>query len=492
MRTSGKLLLCLVLQLAIGTGAFAESEEAIRQARSISLAFEKVAETITPAVVNIRAVTKIRTASRQPRHPLFNDPFFAPFRDFFGDDFGGQGSPFQPPEGYSQEGMGSGVLIDSKGHIITNNHVIGKADEVKVRLADNRELPARVVGVDPRSDLAVIRIEADKLTYAPLGDSDSLKIGEWVVAVGNPFGLNNTITAGIISAKGRSLADPDVKNAKYQDFIQTDAAINPGNSGGPLVNLSGEIVGINTAILSQSGGYMGIGFAIPSNMVKSVTDSLISTGKVVRGWLGVAIQPLTEDLAQSFNFAGTEGILIGSVDESGPAAKAGLQQGDIVVALNGRKMSEINGFRNAIAATKPGSKVSLDIVRDGRKKEVDVRVGELPSSSERPRSADDQDANASDVGQKLGLQVQEITPQIARRLGVKTGTGVVVSAVSPASAAMRAGIQQRDIILSVNGMRIESLEDYENALSKADLKKGLRLVVESDGMEHFVFLKDPA
>jgi serine protease Do len=372
------------------------------------------------------------------------------------------------------------VIVDDKGHILTNNHVVGDADEVRVRVHGvEHDFTAQVVGADPRTDLAVIRIKASDLKPAKLGDSDTLRIGEWVIAAGNPFGLENTITAGIVSAKGRSI----MGGGQYEDFIQTDAAINPGNSGGPLVNLRGEVVGINTAIFSRSGGYMGIGFAIPINMAKNVMQSLITRGKVVRGWIGVGIQNLTEDLARSFNYADTQGALVGQIEPDSPADKAGLKQGDIIVKVGDSKIKDINQLRNLVASFSPGDKVDIDLVRSGRKETVTVKVGELPAQSGEMKQPEEPDAD-------LGLSVEDLTPELSRRLGGKTAAGVIVRAVRPGGVGARAGLQPRDIITKVGDKKVSSADDFYDAVKHADLKKGLRLVVVTEGMERFIFLRD--
>jgi serine protease Do len=454
----------------------------IQNARNLSDAFAHVADQITPSMVSVSSLTKAkRVGTRNNKRGNMNDPFFDHFRDFFGDDFmdrfgGGQDSPNSP----SQQGLGTGVIIDDKGHILTNNHVIGDADEVRVRLHDKRSFKAEIVGSDPRSDLAVIKIKADGLIPAKLGDSDKLKIGEWVVAAGNPFGLDNSITAGIVSAKGRSL----VGGAQYEDFIQTDAAINPGNSGGPLVNLEGEVVGINTAIFSRSGGYMGIGFAIPITMARKVMESLISKGKVVRGWLGIGIQNLTEDLARSFNYTGSDGALVGHIENNGPAAKAGIQQGDIIVKLGNDKINDVNQLRNLVASLVPGTTISVELLRDSRTKIVDVKVGELPSSvgSEAPQPNPSTESD-------LGISVENLSVDLARKLKSKHSEGVVVTGVRPDGIAAQNGLQTRDIIISVNSEKIRNVEEFLDAIKRADLNKGVRLVVESQGMEHYLFLR---
>ncbi|MDC0357339.1 DegQ family serine endoprotease [Oligoflexia bacterium] len=458
---------------AVLQSAKAESpEESLLFAKKLSVAFEQAADSITPSVVNISTVKKA-----SPGRGQMKDPFFDQFRRFFGDRFP---SP-QMPDNYAQKGFGSGVIIDRQGHILTNNHVVGEADELTVQLHDQRTFDAKIVGTDPKSDLAVIKISAKGLSPARLGDSDDLNIGEWVVAAGAPFGLSNTITAGIVSAKGRSLYG----GGNYEDFIQTDAAINPGNSGGPLINLKGEVIGINTAIFSRSGGYMGIGFAIPSNMAQSVMKSLIKTGRVIRGWLGVVIQPLTEDLAASFNFSGTNGILIGFIQKDSPADRAGLRQGDIVTRLNGSEIEEINQLRNTVAATKPGSHVKVTVVREGKIKNIKVKIGELPTQAEEDNVLVKNDETTPNIG----LSLESLTPELARRLGTSETKGMVVNGVQPGGLASSSGLAVGDIILKVNNRPIASHADVKKAITKASLKKGLRLIVESKEMQRFVFIK---
>lgn len=434
-------------------------------ADELSKSFEQVAASITPSVVTI--ATEIKAKKNQQKVP-------EQFHDFFGDDF------FDHMMPGPQRGLGTGVVVDEEGHILTNNHVIGDADQVTVRFGDDRVVKAEVVGSDPRTDLAVIKMKTiDKsLRPARLGDSDQLKIGEWVVAAGASFGLENTITAGIVSAKGRALNG----GAQYEDFIQTDAAINPGNSGGPLVNLYGEVVGINTAIVSKSGGYMGIGFAIPINMAKSVMKSLISKGKVTRGWLGVGIQNLSEDLAQSFNYSSTEGALVGHVDPKGPAKKAGLKQGDIIVQIGDQKVKNVNQLRNYVAGLTPGQSADVTVIREGKKVTVPTAIGELPSQVDEqpaaPQQADD-----------IGISVDDLTPALSRRLKTTRRAGVVVTETDPQGLAAKNDIQPGDIIISINGNDVTDTNQFNDELKKANVSKGIRLVIESQGMERFVFLK---
>jgi serine protease Do len=381
-----------------------------------------------------------------------------------------------------QRGLGTGVIVDEQGHILTNNHVIGDSDEVSVRLSNERTVKAKVVGTDPRSDLAVIKIKVKESLPKPakLGDSEKLKIGEWVVAAGASFGLDNTITAGIVSAKGRALSG----GAQYEDFIQTDAAINPGNSGGPLVNLRGEVIGINTAIVSKSGGYMGIGFAIPINMAKQVLDSLITNGKVTRGWLGVGIQNLSEDLAKSFEYTDTDGALVGHVDPKGPAKKAGVQQGDIIIQLGKDRIKNVNQLRNLVATIKPNTTLDLTLIRNGRKETRSVTIGELPAqvAEEEPQ----QDGSVED----LGLTVEEFDESSPRKPRTERARGLVITQIDPQGLAAHAELQVGDIVISINGREVSSIEEFKGAMEKGDPKKGLRFVVESQGMERFAILRD--
>lgn len=456
-----------------------ETEAAKASARSLSAAFEDAARQITPSVVNISAIKKPKN-SKNANKSLPNDPFFEQFKEFFGDDFaerfnndgGGRGMP-------QQQGLGTGVIVDDKGHILTNNHVVEGADEIQVRLNETQTVKAELIGTDPRTDLAVIKVKTKDISPAKLGNSDKLKIGEWVVAAGNPFGLDNTITAGIVSAKGRTFQG----GGQYEDFIQTDAAINPGNSGGPLVNLDGEVVGINTAIFSRSGGYMGIGFAIPIDMARKVMDSLITEGKVVRGWLGVGIQNLSEDMAASFKFEGLEGALVGHVDDNGPASKAGIKQGDIMMEIDGQKVKNVTQLRNVVAGIKPGQTTKVKVFRDGQIKNIDVKIGELPTGKDKPSIILDERKN------DIGISVEELTPELSKRLGLGDFKGVIVRSVASGSIAQKAGIQSRDVIVSINGEKISSLEQFYKVLDAMDLKKGSRMVVKTEGMERFVFLK---
>jgi serine protease Do len=460
--------------LAIDKTTSVSPNEAIHYADALSVAFEHAADTIHPSVVTIKAVKHFKPAQQLegggnqiPGFPFHDDLL----RRFFGERL--------PRERPPQQGLGSGVIVSDGGYVLTNNHVVSGADEVTVTLADGRDFPATVVGTDPLSDLAVVQVKEKNLPAAKLGDSDHLRVGEWVVAAGNPFGLRDTITAGIVSAKGRS----NVRIAEYEDFIQTDAAINPGNSGGPLVDLHGRVVGINTAIVTRNGGSDGVGFAIPINMAKSVMDSLIHNGQVVRGWMGVAIQPLDEALAKSFGYDSTEGALVGDVLPDSPAQDAGLKTGDIIVEFGNKKIHDMQQLRNVAAATKPGTKTEVEIIRDGKPMTLELKVAE--------REAEGAVASGRDVSNEIGVNVANLTPQEARSLGLEPGTnGVVVTRVDPNGLAYMAGIQAGDVIADVQGVPVDNVNEFQRELSKHDLKAGVRLLVQSGNARRFVLLQN--
>ncbi|MCE5313079.1 MAG: DegQ family serine endoprotease [Nitrospiraceae bacterium] len=428
-------------------------------------AMAEVAAFARPAVVNISSTRTIKIPGSQS--PFFNDPFL---RRFFGDEFGQS----RMPREYKQSGLGSGVIVDSKGYILTNNHVVSGADEIQVKLSDKREFKGKVIGTDPHTDLAVIKIDSAKLPVLKIGNSALMKVGETVIAIGNPFGLNQTVTSGIVSATGRA----DVGIADYEDFIQTDAAINPGNSGGALVNVKGELIGINTAIFSASGGYEGIGFAIPSNMAKVVMENLITKGKVVRGWLGVSIQPVTPDLAKQFGFSENAGALVGDVFENGPADKAGIRRGDIIVKFDGKDVKAPADLRNSVAATSPGKTAKVEIIRDSKKMSLDVVISELSAEPQVRKQSPDQALK--------GWIVRELTPDIRKSLHIpKRITGVIVSDIEADSPA--AGIlMPRDIVMEVNRKRISSVKDFQAAISRARSGENLLLLVYRNGSAMYV------
>ncbi|MCX7952639.1 MAG: Do family serine endopeptidase [Deltaproteobacteria bacterium] len=434
--------------------------------------FQSIAKEVTDSIVSIQAFVK-------NQRPNLNDPFFDQFRRFFGDDFF---ENFPMPGDNVEPALGTGVIISEDGHVVTNDHVAGRAEKIRVTFSDGKEEFAELVGSDSRTDIAVLKVKRKDLRPAKLGDSDALSVGEWVLAIGNPFGLTNTVTAGIVSAKGRSLLGGN----QYEDFIQTDAAINPGNSGGPLVNLKGEVVGINTAIFSRSGGYMGIGFAIPSNMVRNVVDQILKKGKVVRGWLGVSIQKLTPELSESFGYNSTRGVLVGQVQPNSPASKAGLETGDIIAYVDDIEITDTNQLRNLIASKQPGSSVNVRIFRKGKFKNFKVTLGELPETEQ---VAGSKRERSEGVFEKLGLALQNLTPEAARQLGTSRRSGVVVVRVRPGSMAQLSGFAPQDIIIEANGSEINNLEDLNRVVTKEALQKGVRFIVENRGVTRFVFLR---
>jgi serine protease Do len=450
-----------------------------------SEAFRAVAKTLQPSVVSIDSVRHAKPVDLRGNRPEMDLP--PEFERFFGDDLLKRFKDFEPPQGgREQRGLGSGVIVSSDGYIVTNNHVVRNADELSVNLADGRKLDAKVIGTDSATDLAVLKVEATGLPSAKLGNSDSMEVGDWVVALGTPFGLEQTVTAGIISAKGRS----SVGITDYEDFLQTDAAINPGNSGGPLANMNGEVVGINTAIASRTGAYNGIGFAIPSKMVKQVMHSIMENGHVERGWLGAAIQDLNEDLAKSFGFDSTDGVLVGDVVKDSPAEKAGLKAGDIVLTFNGKAMHDANELRHAVAATAPHSEAKMVVFRDGARETLTVTVGLLKDgavASLRPGSR----SGESDTASELGMSVKTLTGELASQLGYdESQTGVVVTEVQPGSLAAGAGLHEKDVVVAIGGTEINNTADFNKAVKASDTAKGLRLRVKREGVSLFLFLRD--
>ncbi|MGB5686393.1 MAG: Do family serine endopeptidase, partial [Candidatus Electrothrix sp.] len=370
------------------------------------------------------------------------------------------------------------------GLILTNNHVVDNADTIRVRLADKREFTASVVGTDPQSDVALIKINGKKLPVLPLGDSSKLEVGEWVIAIGSPFELSQTVTVGVVSAKGRSR----MGISDYENFIQTDAAINPGNSGGPLLNIHGKVVGINTAMFSRSGGYMGIGFAIPINMAKSVEEQLRNSGKVTRGWLGLAIQDMNEDLAQSFGVNKADGILIAEVTKGSPAEKAGIQQGDILLSLNGDKVLDVTGLRNRIAMTTPGSKVTLQVFREGEKKDIRVVIAEQPADFSQATRMRLRKSNSS-LLDNMGLTLQELTTELAKQFGYDEEQGILITQVAPDSPADSVGIQAGQLIEEINRVRVHSVADLKKAVKKGKNPDQLLLRIRAGEYSKYVVLR---
>jgi serine protease Do len=429
--------------------------------------FADIAQAVTPAVVNIVASRPQGRDAREPAEEFFNFPFpFGPQgpRDFRGPRMP-RGEPDMPE--HRGSGQGSGVIVTPDGHVLTNNHVVDGAKELTVTLPDKREFKGRIVGTDPRTDLAVVKIEGKNLPSVPWGDSSALRVGDYVLAVGNPFGLNSTVTLGIVSALGRGR----MGITQYEDFIQTDAAINPGNSGGALVNTRGELVGINTAIFSRTGGYQGVGFAVPTSMSRPVYDSLVKSGKVTRGWLGVNIQDVTQDLAGSFTLKEAKGALVSEVKEDSPADQGGMKAGDVIVSYQGSPVADGVALQRLVARTPVGTRATVTVVRDGREKELAVTVGELPGETRIARAGGGPDEQAL-----AGVAVQELDRDTARELGLAGKVrGVVVTSVEPDSAAEEAGLQRGDVIREINRQPVKSVKDFERLAS--DVKKGGRVLM---------------
>ena len=426
----------------------------------ISKAFEQASNDVSPAVVSIFAEQTVEVQS----------PFGMPdeaFKDFFGEDLFRRffGVPKTQEEKRTVRSLGSGVIVSKDGYILTNNHVVEKAEKLSVVVGDKKTYDAQVIGTDPPTDVAVIKIKAKDLPVASLGNSDDVRIGQWVIAVGNPFQLMHTVTAGIISAKGRS----SVGLAEYEDFIQTDASINPGNSGGALADLEGHVVGINTAITSPSGGNIGIGFAIPINMARQVMSTLISEGKISRGYLALYPQDINEDLAKALHLKSTEGSLVADVTPDGPADKAGIKRGDVIVEFNGKKVEDSVELRNLVAQVSPGTTVEVVLNRDGKEMRINVRLGERPGGTEGGEPSLEKQPQEQ-MSRKLGLSIQTLTPDLADQLGYRNAKGVVITEVVTGSPADEAGLQRGDLILEVNRKRVQSTQDFENQIK--NLKSG--------------------
>jgi serine protease Do len=439
--------------------------------------FSPLVEKYGPAVVNVEVVEKQQQSNGGAPGGLSpNDPFFDFFRRF------GIPGPEQGPRGNQPpvRGAGSGFIVSADGYILTNTHVVANADEVTVRLTDRREFPAKVIGADERTDVAVIKINAANLPTVRLGDPQKIKPGQWVLAIGSPFGFENSATAGIISATSRSLPSDN-----YVPFIQTDVAVNPGNSGGPLFNLSGEVIGINSQIFSRTGGYMGVSFAIPIDVARNVEDQLVKTGHVVRGRIGVTIQDVNAQLAESFGLDRPRGALVSSVEKDGPASKAGLMPGDVILAVNGRPIERYGELSGSIAAMKPGADASLQVWRGGKQQAVSVKISELKEQQQTAANMPGGKPNArqTDQATQLGLTVRQLEPQEKEQVQT-TGTLVVEDVTGPAAAA---GVQPGDIILGINGKRVKTSKELQDAAKASG--KNVALLIQRDEAQIFVPLR---
>lgn len=469
------MIMALVMSMATVTVA---QEDNIAVLQKTSQAFSSVAEKVRPAVVNIRVEKSAQKQDSfgrgQVPNEFYNHPFFKQF-------FGPQMRQRNAPQPRTQMGQGSGFIIEKDGYILTNNHVVEGADTITVHFNDGKKLDAKLVGADPLSDVALIKVESDKdLPTVPMGNSDAMNVGEWVIAIGNPFGLTQTVTVGIVSAKGRS----QVGLNEYENFIQTDAAINPGNSGGPLLNIQGEVIGINSALYSRSGGYMGIGFAIPINMAQAIQKQLQETGKVTRGWLGVVIQDVDENLAQSFGLKNDKGVLLTNVQTGSPAEKSGLKDGDIVLSIDGVKVDDSSALRNKVALVEPGTQMKMVIVRDGKEKDVSVKAGERPSDPQALMLGTN-----DGVQNEFGLGFQELTPELASQLGYDVEKGIIIKDVLPESVAGKAGLKPGMLIEQVNKMSVFTLADIQKALERSpDAKRVLLRVNFGQGSRYIALV----
>lgn len=481
-RRAGALFAASALAAAIGFGAsellqHAYSRGNIAQAGAATEAgrttqslpnFASLAKKTGPAVVNISTVQVRDTTQRRGQSPFGNDDRA---NELFERFFGGQ-APRAPQQ---RRGQGSGFIVDRNGTIITNNHVVDGANKINVTLSDGRTFEGKVIGKDQKTDIAIIKIEAPQdLTAVALGDSDRLEVGEWVMAIGNPFGLDHTVTSGIVSAKGRHIG-----SGPYEDYIQTDASINPGNSGGPLINLRGEVIGINTAIFSQSGGNIGIGFAIPSNLVKELLPQLQASGKVVRGYIGATIQKITPELAESLSLKAAQGALVAEVAKDSPAERAGLKSGDVILQFDGRAIKDSSDLPLQVARVAPGTNVQLKISRNGKEMSLPLTVGELK----------DKEVVASAEKSSLGLSVQPVTAQLAEQLGLARAEGVVITAVEPGSSAEEAGLRRGDVISEIAKRPVRNMADYKAAIEKNENSKSLLFLVKRGESNLFLALK---
>ncbi|MDE2846721.1 MAG: Do family serine endopeptidase [Gemmatimonadota bacterium] len=442
-----------------------------RSLQDFSETFATIAERVKPSVVLIKSKRVVRQAQQR---------FWSPFEEFFG----GRQRPDGQPRPLS--GVGSGVIVSEDGYILTNNHVVEDAEKLTVQLIDEREVDAEIVGLDPRTDLAVIKVELDDLPVLTFGNSDKLRVGEWVMAVGNPFGRNHTVTAGIVSAKGRNRVLP-VRNS-YENFIQTDAAINPGNSGGALVDLDGNLMGINTAIATQTGGYQGIGFAVPANMARDIMTRLVEDGRISRGYLGVGIEDLDDVVAESMGLDGTDGAVINTITDDGPAKDSDLQVEDVIVGVNGVDVVNMDDLRKRIASISPGTEVELEVIRDGEPMTVAIELGELPDGDP-SRTASREDSRERSPASNLGIDVMDITREWSRFY--EQGSGVVIAQVRSGSVAEDKDLQRGDLIREVNGDPVSSVQEFLGIVRQFDTGQAIRFRVQRGNAQFLVGLRIP-
>lgn len=439
--------------------------------------FTVLAEKQGPAVVNI-SITQVVQADASPFQGMPNDEALSEFFRRFGIPLPGAPGNGAPPQEYKSQSLGSGFIISSDGYILTNAHVIRNAAEVLVKLNDKREFAARIIGADARTDVALLKIEANGLPKVVFGDPERLKVGEWVVAIGSPFGLESTLTAGVVSAKGRALPQEN-----FVPFIQTDVAINPGNSGGPLFNLKGEVVGINSQIYSRTGGYMGLSFAIPIDVAMEISDQLRATGKVTRGWLGIGIQEINKELAESFGMKNTNGALVSNVEKGSPAEKGGLEPGDVILKFDGKAIETSSDLPRVVGATKPGKQVPVEVLRKGSNKSLSIALGEMPT--EKDEVVAGSKAPAKTEVNRLGLILRDLTPQQKKKINGKNGL-LVVDSQAPAA---QAGIRRGDVILGMNNSEVQSLDQFEKQIATIPAGRTVALLVLRDENTLYVPVK---
>ncbi|HWF48945.1 MAG TPA: DegQ family serine endoprotease [Bryobacteraceae bacterium] len=491
----GGLVAAIAVATHSGTPVYvtakADTSPAANKVMSLSNSFSDVIEKATPSIVHIESTQIIKASQQQGENPFMNDPFFRQF-------FGGNGQ-MQRPRDQRESGIGSGVIVSPDGYILTNNHVVAKAATVTVTLLDKREFKAKVIGTDPQTDVAVIKINADNLHPLPLGNSDAARVGDIVFAIGNPFNFDDTVTMGIVSAKGRSLEG----QGHLQDFIQTDAAINPGNSGGALINAQGNMIAMNTAIIAGNSGFggesgnVGIGFAVPVNMARQVMDQLIKNGKVSRGFIGVTLEPVNADLAQQFGLSNTNGAIVTDVTPGQPGAKAGLKSGDVITAIDGQKVKDSTDLTMKVTEHAPGQTVALDVLRDGKPMKINVTLGLRPTAvdfAERHNGEENgNNPSGSEEGKatSYGIHVQAMSPEIAQQIGVPASThGVVVTSIDPDSPAADPGkgIGQGSVIVAVNRQPVNNVQDFQRLMSAANGKQVL-LTVNNGGSITFTVVE---
>jgi serine protease Do len=473
----------------------ASSEEAVSIPNGVielQEAFTNVAQAVKPAVVNISAVQILKMEV-----PYYEFYFGDPFEDFFDEFFGRPRERRPEPEKKEfrrrLEGTGSGVIIDPQGYILTNYHVIARAEEIKVTLSNGKEkkYDGEVVGKDPKTDLAVIRIKAkEKFPAAKLGDSDKIRIGDWAIAIGSPFGLKQTLTVGVISAKRQSLF---VEGKEYRDMIQTDASINRGNSGGPLVNIKGEVVGINTAIYAPTGVFAGVGFAIPINDAKEILDELIEKGKVVRGWLGIEIREVDEVIAKQFSLSDEKGVLVNRVMEGSSAEKGGMKRGDVIVKIEGRKVEGVRDLQEVVARTKPGKKVKIAVIREKKEVTLTVKLGEMPETIEEAKVKEEEKEKIEEgeVEEWLGMKVEALTPALARNYRIEDGKGVVIVEIEIGSKAEEMGLVEGDLISSINRQSTGDCKEFKKMVKQVDLSQGVVFDIVRRGRPIYITYMEP-